>query len=360
MSASIAGLKKQRSSKRILRQGLSCHTMSGHLGPMKKPRVSLGLMTFGPPGSETYGTRIVSLDTFSQCLDYFQSSGYNEVDTAPTYVNGLQEAWTKAAAWRERKLILATKWYPYAPGDHSKAWLKEHFAKSLRELGTDCVPIFYLHAPDRSVPFRETMEACNELYSEGRFETLGLSNYAAWEVAKIWNIADQQGWVKPTVYQAMYNCLTRGIEEELIPCCRKYGIDILIYNPLAGGVLTGRYQSKGVPDDGGRYSQSDPVVRSMYRERYFRDANFEASKILKPAADRLGLMLVEIAFRWCVHHSKLRVMDGNDGVVIGISSLAQLEVNLTDLEKGPLPEEIVKTLDIAWQITNPSSTTYWR
>ncbi|KAF5551250.1 oxidoreductase [Fusarium mexicanum] len=307
-----------------------------------KPRVSLGLLTFGPEGSETYGSRITSLDTFNQCLDYLQSRGYTEVDTARTYVGGQQEGWTRQTNWRERNLTLATKWYPYKPGDHSKATVKENLNKSLSELGSDNVDIFYLHAPDRSVPFQETLEACNELYQEGKFKKLGLSNYAAWEVAELCTIADQKGWVKPSVYQAMYNCLTRAIEEELVPCCRKLGMDILVYNPLAGGVLSGRYKSKEIPADGGRYSTQDPVIGAMYRDRYFKDVNFEALKVIQPAADKLGLTLLEIAFRWLVHHSKLKVMDGNDGLVIGISSLSQLESNLDNVEKGPLPEEVLE------------------
>ena len=317
-------------------------------------------MTFGLPGSEEHGTRITSLDDFKECLDYYQSRGYNEVDTARTYVNGLQEGRTKAAGWQERKLVLATKWVPYYRGDHTKAHIKENVAKSLKELGTECVDIFYLHAPDRSVPFQESLEACNELFQEGKFQELGLSNHAAWEVAEIWNIADQKGWVKPKVYQAMYNCLTRAIEEELIPYCRKYGMDILVYNPLAGGVLSGRYKSKEIPDDGGRYSGTDPVVGDMYRKWYFKDANFEALKVIKPVADKHRLTLLEIAFRWCFHHSKLKVTDGNDGVVIGVSSLSQLKMNLTELEKGPLPDEVVETLDLAWQITKASCESYWR
>ncbi|RMD44544.1 hypothetical protein DV735_g555, partial [Chaetothyriales sp. CBS 134920] len=326
----------------------------------KKPRVVLGLMTFGPPGSEAAGSRITSLDDFNQCLDHLQSRGYNEVDTARVYVNGLQEGWTKAANWRERKLVLATKWYPQKPGDHSAASIRANLEKSLHELGTDSVEIFYLHAPDRSVPFPESLEACNQLYQEGKFKRLGLSNYAAWEVAEIWNIADQRGWVKPSVYQAMYNSLTRGIEEELVPCCRKYGIDIVIYNPLAGGVLTGRYQSKEIPNDGSRFSESAPALGQRYRERYFKDANFEALKVIKPVTDRFGLTLLEVALRWCVHHSQLRVLDGNDGVILGVSSLRQLEENLNELEKGPLPDEVVQALDAAWQITKPSSALYWR
>lgn len=323
--------------------------------------MSFGLLTFGPPGTEQYGSRITSLDDFKACLDYYQSRGYHEVDTARTYVNGAQEAWTRQARWQERQLRLATKWYPFNAGDHTRARVREALATSLAELGdAKCVDIFYLHAPDRSVPFDETLQAVDELYREGRFKALGLSNYAAWEVAEIWNTAELKGWVKPTVYQAMYNCLTRAIEEELVPCCRKYGIDLLVYNPLAGGVLSGKYQSKEIPNDSGRFSGTDPVVGAMYRERFFKDANFEALKAIKPVVDKFGLTLLEVAFRWCVHHSALKVLDGDDGIVIGVSSLSQLEANLNDLEKGPLPEEVVTTLDRAWEITKPTCSLYWR
>jgi aflatoxin B1 aldehyde reductase len=129
---------------------------------------------------------------------------------------------------------------------------------------------------------------------------------------------------------------------------------------LAGGVLSGRYKSKEIPADGGRYSTQDPVIGAMYRDRYFKDVNFEALKVIQPVADKLGLTLLEIAFRWLVHHSKLKVMDGNDGLVIGISSLSQLESNLDNVEKGPLPEEVLEVLDEAWKITKPSCSLYWR
>ena len=197
-----------------------------------KPRVILGLMTFGPPETEAKGARITSIDEYNKCLDYFQKEGYNEVDTARAYIAGDQEAWTKEAHWQDRGLTLATKCWPSEPGKHKKEPLKASLNKSLRELGTDCVDIFYLHAPDRSVPFEETLEGCNELFKEGKFVKLGLSNYAAWEVAEIYNIAKERGWVKPTIYQAMYNALTRDIDTELVPCCRKYGIDIVVYNPV--------------------------------------------------------------------------------------------------------------------------------
>ena len=326
-----------------------------------KPRVVLGLLTFGPPGTEENGSRVTDINVFNDFLNYYQHRGYNEVDTARTYVKGLQEGFTRDAKWRERGLSLATKWYPQKPGDHSKENVKKHLEKSLSELGTDKVNIFYLHAPDRSIPFEETLEACNELYQAGKFEKLGLSNYASWEVAEIYNICKERGWVRPSVYQAMYNLLQRAIEEELVPCCKKYRIDVLMYNPLAGGLLSGKYKAGEVPSDGSRFSGTDPVVGKQYRKRYFKDANFEALRMLEPVAEEHGLSLLEIALRWLVHHSKLGPITGNDGIVIGVSSLKQLESNLNDLEKGPLPDDVVKVLDEIWEnVTKASCPLYWR
>ncbi len=171
-----------------------------------KPRVILGLMTFGP--DEEAGARVTSLDEYNKCLDYFQQQGYNEIDTARVYVGGKQEAFTAAARWKERGLTLATKWYPRQPGAHKPAVLKEQVNTSLKELQTDCVDIFYLHAADRSVPFEETLEAVNELHKEGKFVQLGLSNYTAFEVAEIVITCKERGWVRPSIYQGMYNAIS--------------------------------------------------------------------------------------------------------------------------------------------------------
>lgn len=102
-------------------------------------------MTFGK--DESSGARITSMDEYNKMLDNLQAAGYNEVDTARTYVGGTQEAWTREAKWKERGLTLATKSYPRVPGTHSAAKITEQLETSLKELGTDCVDIFYLHAP---------------------------------------------------------------------------------------------------------------------------------------------------------------------------------------------------------------------
>jgi len=191
---------------------------------LTKPRVILGCMTFGPPGTESKGSRITSIDEYNSCLDTLSKNGYLELDTARVYVDGQQEKFTADAKYADRGFSIATKCFPVEAGMHSPDRLKATLNKSLQELGTKCVDIFYLHAPDRSVPFEDTLKACDELFKEGKFVTLGLSNYAAWEVAEIVNIARERGLVQPKIYQAMYNCITRAIEPELVPCCRKYGI----------------------------------------------------------------------------------------------------------------------------------------
>jgi aflatoxin B1 aldehyde reductase len=151
---------------------------------------------------------MTSLDEFNKHLDHFQAKGYNEVDTARLYVGGAQEGWTRDAKWKDRGLTLATKVYPTEPGTHKPEKLKELFGTSLKELDTDAVDIFYLHAPDHSTPFEETLGAINELHKQGKFVQLGLSNFAAWEVAEVYNICNERGWVKPTIYQAMYNAIS--------------------------------------------------------------------------------------------------------------------------------------------------------
>ncbi|KAF2132363.1 aflatoxin B1 aldehyde reductase member 2 [Dothidotthia symphoricarpi CBS 119687] len=325
-----------------------------------KDRVILGLMTFGP--DESSGARVTDFDEFTKHLDYFQSQGYDEIDTARMYVGGKQEAWTRDAKWQDRGLTLATKVFPYKAGVHKPDQLKEHFNTSLKELGAQTVDIFYLHAPDRSVPFEETLEAVNDLHKQGAFVQLGLSNYAAWEVAEIYNICKERKWVRPTIYQAMYNAITRAIETELVPCCRKYKIDIVVYNPLAGGLFSGKIKSADIAPDEGRFSNKAERVGSMYRDRYFKDSTFKALQLIEATAQKHDLTLLEIALRWCIHHSELktRVKGGNDGVIIGVSRFEQLEGNLANLEKGPLPEEVVKTLDEAWMIAKASAPTYWR
>lgn len=152
--------------------------------------------------------------------------------------------------------------------------------------------------------------------------------------------------------------IARSIETELIHACKRYGIDIVIYNPLAGGLLSGKYKTQDVPEEG-RYSDKGDSG-SLYRSRYFKDATFDALRIIEPVVEKHGLTLPETAFRWIHHHSALNINDnGRDGIIVGVSSLSQLESNLKDIQKGPLPDEVVEALDKAWLVAKASAPDYW-
>ena len=157
------------------------------------------------------------------------------------------------------------------------------------------------------------------------------------------------------IYQA------RAIEPELIPCCRKYKIDIVVYNPLAGGLFSGKIKSADIAPPEGRFAQ-DSSLGALYRGRYLKNSNFEALRLIEDVAQKHNLTLLEVALRWVVHHSELktRAKGGNDGIIIGVSSFKQLESNLADLEKGPLPEEVVQVLDEAWMIAKANVSAYFR
>lgn len=231
---------------------------------------------------------------------------------------------------------------------------------SLKELGTDCVDIFYLHAADRSVPFDETLREVNKMHKEGNFVRLGLSNFTAFEVAEVVMICKANGWVRPSIYQGMYNAITRSLERELIPACHRYGIDVVIYNPIASGLFSGKYSAADLtkqPTEG-RFSDV-ASLGANYRKRYFYEPTFAALAAIEPVVKKHNLTMVETALRWCVHHSALNVKEGNDGIIIGVSSLDQLKSNLDDLEKGPLPKEVVNALDEGWRLAVPTTPNYW-
>lgn len=301
---------------------------------------------------------MTSLDDFKQALDIFQGRGYNELDTARLYIGGQQESFTRQAGWKERGLSIGTKLWPLPPGSHEPEALVNAFETSLKDLGTDSVDILYLHAPDRSVPFAKTLAAVDKLHKAGKFSRLGLSNYASFEVAEIVMTCHHHGWVRPTVYQAIYNCLFRTIEDELIPTCRRYGIAVDVYSPTGGGFLLGRVTSKDDDPKEGRFAAGP--FQHLTRGRYFRDGIIEGARLIREAAEARGASPLEVAMRWLVHHSALRVRDGRDGIVIGFSKLQQLGDNLDYLERGPLDDELLDVLERAWKAAKGDMETYWQ
>jgi aflatoxin B1 aldehyde reductase len=164
---------------------------------------------------------------------------------------------TKAAPWSS--LIKGTggvHGVSGGAGGLAPDMLRLQLETSLKRLQVDKVALFYLHAPDTDTPLEATLLEVKKLHEEGKFEALGLSNYSAWETTHVWHLCDKLGVVKPTVYQGMYNGITRQVEVELFPCLRRLGMRFLAYNPLAGGLLTGKHRFDK-PPAAGRFKGND-------------------------------------------------------------------------------------------------------
>ena len=225
--------------------------------------------------------------------------------------------------------------------------------ESLKRLGVSTVDTFYLHFPDPATPVESVLEVCNNLYQEGKFRELGLSNFPAWMVADVWNICDREGWVKTTAFEGVYNPLTRRAETELNDCLNHYGIRFYAYNPMCGGLLTGRYvRFEDAPTDG-RFTH-----RPNYQGRYWKKSFFDAVDVIKSAAESEGITTIEATYRWLAYHSMLDEKRG-DAILIGASKLNHLLQNMATVKAGPLPKTVVDAFENAWEITKGESPEYF-
>lgn len=313
-----------------------------------KPRVALGCMTFGGQVDEATADRMLGL---------FWDAGHRDIDTAHIYGDGRAEeilGRLLTPARRER-IVLATKAYPGANGgDLAPDRLIAQLRLSLRRLQCDTVDIFYLHAPDVATPIEATLDACARLYREGAYRELGLSNYPAWAVADIQHLAPAIGAPAPSLYQGMYNAVTRDVERELFPCLRRFGQRFYAYNPLAGGLLSGRYRRIEDLPDAGRFH-----AFRFYRDRYWTQSYFDALNQIRSACDAAGLPMADAALRWVLHHSAMTGSE-SDAVILGASTMAHLEANLAACAAGPLPAEVLAAMDAAWAVARPACPKYFR
>jgi aflatoxin B1 aldehyde reductase len=312
-------------------------------------------------------TRVTTLDGTKAMLDVLQKHGHNEVDTARLYGQGSSEEYLGEIDWQKRGIIMETKLYPNGRGlaipavenyTHTAEDVRRGLLQSFKALKAEKIDMWYLHGPDRSIPFEVTLREVNKLHKEGYFNRFGISNYMSWEVAQICEICEKNGWIKPGVYQGIYNALHRAVEPELIPCLRHYGIALYSFQPLAGGFLTGRYQRNQTEFEKGSRFDLSRMQGKLSHGRYWNDAYFDALEVISPVVKKHGLTLAECALRWLTHHSALNKSFG-DAIIIGASSPDHLENNLVDLEKGPLPEEVVQAFEAAWPLVRAVQFKYW-
>ena len=305
-----------------------------HTG-LKVSRLSVGTMTFGAQTSEAEALRII---------DRSFDAGINFFDTANVYNRGQAEIILgKALKGRRANTILATK-VRGKMGEGadeqglSRAAIRKQLDASLARLGTDYVDIYYLHMPDYDTPIEETLEAMNEAVCAGKVRFPAVSNYAAWQVAEMHHLSDKNGYLPPHISQPMYNLLARAVEEEYLPFCRRFGVAVVPYNPLAGGLLSGKHSRRQGPISGTRFDGNQ-----MYLDRYWHDDYFAAVEDLAGIARDAGKTLVELSFQWLLAQPVV------DSIILGASRLEQLEENLKACENGALDEAMLARCDAVWK-----------
>lgn len=289
----------------------------------------LGTMTFGDTADETAAGRMLGAG-----LD----AGVTLVDTANGYAGGASESMLSRLLAGRDEVMLATKAgmpHPDA-GDASPlsaAGLRRSLEGSLRRLGRESVDLFYLHQPDRTVSLAETLGTVAELVDEGKIGALGVSNFAAWQVADVTAAADAAGAPRPVIAQQLYNLVARNIEREFAEFSHQHDVHTMVYNPLGGGLLTGKHRFDTQPGEG-RFGSSK--LSAMYRERYWNAELFAAIDELGRIAEQAGISLVELSYRWLFS----RELTGS--VLLGGSTPHQFEANLALAAADPLDEDIVE------------------
>ena len=310
-------------------------------------KLILGTMTFGDQ---------VDQPVAESLLASFTAAGHGEIDTAHTYCEGRTEEMLGRMLTPASRadLYIASKVNPWNDGGLQPAEVQRQFSEILQRLECDSIDLLYLHSPDLETPIAQTLETCYQLFQQGRFRHFGLSNFAAWQVAEVVELCRHHGWMQPEVYQGMYNALTRDVERELFPCLRNYGMRFYAYNPLAGGLLTGKHLSQEQIPEAGRFK-----AKGNYLERYWKQEYFDVLQELRRACTDSGLEPVEVAMSWLVNHSLLDAERG-DGIILGASSLDHLEQNLAACAAAPLPQSILEILDRGWEIIKPNCFRYFR
>ncbi len=290
-------------------------------------------MTFGGQADAAEAARIVG-----RSLD----AGISFLDTANVYNKGESEVILgNILAGRRHEVVLASKVgiktgdAPELRGLSSKAIVRAA-EDSLRRLGTDYLDVYYMHVPDYEASMEESLAVMDRLVRDGKVRWPASSNYSSWQVCRMLWLAEKNGYRPAWITQPMYNLLARGIEQEYLPMAREFGVSTIVYNPLAGGLLTGKHERQA-PLAGTRFDNNQ-----MYLDRYWHPAGFDAVDRLRDTASNAGRSLVSLALNWLLHHTPI------DCLILGASRLEQLEENLRAVEEGALPAAAVTKCDAVW------------
>ncbi|AJY73926.1 aldo/keto reductase [Paenibacillus beijingensis] len=311
---------------------------------LKVSSLCLGTMTFGVQADH---------ETSFAIMDKALDAGVTFIDTADGYPLGA--VWSQTGKteeiigqWLQGKrsqVVLATKCHlQVGPGANDRGLSRKHIMDavegSLRRLKTDYIDLYQAHMFDPQTPVEETMRAFDDLVTQGKVRYIGVSNWRAWQIAKANGIADRRDLEPIVSVQPRYNLLFRMIEEELVPMADQEGIGIISYNPLAGGLLTGRYQWGDEAQSGTRFGLER--AGSFYQERYWHEAQFNAVQAYGSWCKERELNMTTTAVRWVTQQP------GITSAIIGASRPEQLDDSLHAAHAAPLAEDELAWLNGLW------------
>lgn len=311
---------------------------------LKVTNLCMGTMTFGNQADEK-----TSFAIMDKALD----AGVNFYDTADVYPLGGGSAnvgateeivgnWLKG---KRDKVVLATKCHgAMGSGANEQGLSRKHILEaveaSLKRLKTDYIDLYQAHMFDPTTPIEETLSAFDKLVQDGKVRYVGVSNWRSWHITKAHGISELKNLARIDCVQPRYNILFRMIEEDLVPMAQSEGVGIIAYNPLAGGMLTGRYKPGQNVEKGSRFSLNK--AGELYQERYWKEATFETVEKYRSWCEKKGYDLATTAVRWVTQQP------GITSAIIGASKPEQLDASIASNQMKPLDPDELEFLDTLW------------
>ena len=308
-------------------------------------RVCMGCMTFGREADKDESIRIVHT-----ALD----AGINFFDTANAYTRGASEKITGEALKGHRdEVVLATKVNsPMGRGPNMRGLSRYHIMQqceaSLRRLGTDHIDLYQTHHYDAKVPLEETLSALSDLVRQGKVRYIGCSNHAAWGLCEALWTSDVNSFEKYVSIQPRYSLLSREIEIELLPLCQAKGVGVIVYSPLCGGILTGKYKPGDTPPEGSR-----PDTNQNFAQ-FFNEECLTTVQRLGEYAKGRDMTLPELAIAWVLANPIVT------SAIIGARTVEQLKQSLPGAEKSLSAEGLDEIAEIIGPVWIPPRTAMWR
>src|SRR6202451_989074 len=279
------------------------HVRLGRSG-LQVSRLCLGTMTFGLQSDEATGFAI---------MDSAAEGGIDFFDTSDAYPLGgdlatrgrTEEIIGRWLVGKRERIIVATKCFvPMGPspmdGGNSRKHIMSAVEGSLRRLRTDYLDLYQLHGYDQNTPIDETLSALDDLVRAGKVRYIGCSNFYTYQLVRAIGRSETLRLTRFDSVQPRYNLLFRQIEREMLPFCHEEGVGVIPYNPIAGGLLSGKHARTAPPPDGTRFTLG--TAAENYQSRYWHDREFDTVDILRPLADEAGVSLVTLSVAWVLAH----------------------------------------------------------